>query len=138
MPEADAPITREQKLKALRQIQFALGQVEQPIARACGLSEEIFVALANGELIEVTFDADDGTILDRYHIDKILSKGDLILAQAALVKPHPLQVSIVTPPKSVLRRISEAMGNKLLAAITNALSAAVGAVVGWYLKKHFP
>lgn len=131
-------MTSAQKLKLLRQIQYLLGQSSRLLARNAGLTEEQFVELATEELIEVSLFEDDGPVLDRYHIDKILPKGELILAQEVLAEPDPLRITVVTPPKSVWQRIYEAMGNKLLAAIMNALSAAIGAVIGWYLKKYFP
>ena len=131
-------MTSAQKLKLLRQIQYLLGQQERLLARNAGLTEEEFVELAKEQLIEVSFFEDEGPVLDRYHIDCILPKGELILAQEVLAEPDPLRITVVTPQKSAWQRIYEAMGNKLLAAIMNALSAAIGAVIGWYLKKNFP
>jgi len=138
MPADASPMTSAQKLKLLRQIQYLLGQQERLLARNAGLTEEEFVELAKEQLIEVSFFEDEGPVLDRYHIDCILPKGELILAQEVLAEPDPLRITVVTPQKSAWQRIYEAMGNKLLAAIMNALSAAIGAVIGWYLKKNFP
>jgi hypothetical protein len=85
-------------------------------------------------LIEVSFFEDEGPVLDRYHIDKILPKGELILAQEVLAEPDPLLVSIVTPKKSVCRHIYEGTRSGLW----DLIKIAVGAALGWYLKKHFP
>lgn len=131
-------MTSARKIEVLRQIQHLIGRGGLLLARDAGLTEKELIELANEELIEASHFEDKGQTLDIHHIDKILPKGDLLLFQADLAPAEPLKVVLVTPPKSVWRRIVEAMGNKLLALIMNALSAAIGAVIGWYLKKHFP
>jgi hypothetical protein len=130
----DKPVTPALKVKALRRIQLMLGQVRRIRGLDSGLTEEEFAALANEELVEVSFDADEGPILDRYYIDKILSKGFLILSDADLAQPSPLQVAVVHPHKSVGKRIFEGTRSGLW----DLIKVAAGAVLGWWLKKHFP
>ena len=123
-----------QKLKALRQIRFALDQGELPLARACGLTQEEFEALANEQLIEVYFSKDEGPDLDRYHISKILPGGWSILSQAHVAEPDPVRVAVVPPHKSVCRRIYEGTRSGLW----DLIKVGFGVALGWYLKKYFP
>ena len=107
MPSSDAPLPQAQKLRALRQIQFALSQAEEPLARACGLTQDELAVLANEELIEVFFSKDEGPDLDRFHVSRILPEGLSVLAQAYVAEPDPLRVAVVPPHKSVCKRIYE-------------------------------
>src|ERR1035438_1437390 len=107
MPLDDALISPAQKLKALRQIQFRLDQEEKPIARACGLTEIEFRALASERLIEAGDCQDGPTILDTHRIYKILPAGDAILTLAHVAEPSPLQVTVVPAHKSIWRRAFE-------------------------------
>ena len=125
-------MTPARKLIALRRIQLLLDQIKRLRARDAGLTEAEFVELANGELIEVSFDADDGPVLDRYHIDKILPKGFLILSDDAL-EPSPLRVAVVPPHKSVCKRIYEGTRSGLW----DLIKIAFGAVLGFLLKKYW-
>ena len=134
MSASTLPISPGDKVKALRQIQFVLGQSEQPIARACGVREEVFAVLANERLIEVFRIADEGETLDMWLVSKILPEGFALLSQAFVADPSPLQISVVPHPKSVLRKIYEGTRNGLW----DLIKVAIGAVLGWWLKKHFP
>ena len=129
----DKPVTPALKVKALRRIQLMLGQVRRIRGLDSGLTEEEFAALANEELVEVTFDADEGPILERYYIHKILPKGFLILSDADL-SPSPLQVAVVHPHKSVGTRIFEGTRSGLW----DLIKIAFGAGLGFLLKKYWP
>jgi hypothetical protein len=134
MPLDDVPMPMAQKQKLLRQIQFALDQVGKPTGRACGLTEAEFRALGNERLVEA-FDCNDGdTILDTHRIYRILPAGMSILSQAYVAESPPLQVSVVPPHKSIWRRAFEGTRSGLW----DLIKLAIGAVIGWYLKKHFP
>jgi hypothetical protein len=100
MPSSDEPVSDAQKLTALRQIKFVLDESENPpVARACGITEEIFAALANEEFIEVTFFEDDGPNLDRFRIHRILPKGFAMLAQAHVAnEPLPMVAEQTSAP----------------------------------------
>ena len=135
MPEVDEPNHPARKIKALRQIQLLLDQVGRFRARDSGLTEDEFAELANEELIEVTFDRDEGPTLERYHIEKVLPKGSLILAQSALAAPSPLQVSISIPAKSVCQRIFEGTRSGLWDLIKIAFGAVLGAILTKYFGK---
>jgi hypothetical protein len=136
MPEDGAPITQADKLKALRQIQFVLGQSTQATPRACGLTEAMFRALDNERLLELTFFLDPGEApdLDRFHIEGISDNGTALLAQAHVAEPDPLKISVVPQHKSILRRIYEGTRSGLW----DLIKVAAGAAIGWFLKKHFP
>ena len=136
MPLDDAPMPLAQKLKALRQIQFALDRSARATPRACGLTEDEFPVLANEGLLELTFYLDPGEApdLDRFHIEGISAKGMGMLAQAHVSEPDPLKISVVPLQKSVCRRIYEGTRSGLW----DLIKVAGGAVLGWYLKKHFP
>ena len=125
-----------QTQKALRQIQFALGQSAHVTPRACGLTEAEFPVLANEGLLKLTFFLDPGEApdLDRFHIEAISPKGMGILARAYVSEPDPLKVSVVPPHKSLWRRAFEGTRSGLW----DLIKLAVGAVIGWFLKKHFP
>jgi len=133
MSSDTAQVTQAQKLKALRQIQFVLDRGGHPTARACGLTEPELEALANGGCIEVFFSRDDGPDLDRYHIAKLLPEGWSILSQA-YAADDPVRIAVVPQNKSVLRRIYEGTRSGLW----DLIKVAVGALLGWYLKKYFP
>lgn len=132
MPEAADTISLAQKLKALRQIQYLIGQKGRPLARACGITQDEFAILANEEMIEVTFFRDEGPDLDRYYIEKILPAGDAILAMASVAPPDPLPITLVTPPKSLCRRIFDGTRSGLW----DLIKIAFGAALGW-LAAHF-
>ncbi|MGH7952389.1 MAG: hypothetical protein ACREFE_10795 [Limisphaerales bacterium] len=132
MTAADAPISEAQKLKLPRQIQYLLGQTTQLLVRDAGLTQREFEVLADELLIEVSFFRDEGLDLDRYHIDKILPKGLMVLAQSDLAAPDPLRVTVVTPPKSVCRRIFEGTRSGLW----DLIKIAFGAALGW-IAAHF-
>jgi hypothetical protein len=134
MKSDDAQLSQAQKLRLLRQIQFALAQAERPLARACGLTQDEFATLANEELIEVTFFRDEGPDLDRYRIESILPKGAAILSQASVLEPEPLRVALLPAHKSICRRVYESTRSGLW----DLIKVAAGAALGWYLKKHFP
>ena len=123
-----------QKLKALRQIQFALDQEAHPTGRACGLTAEEFATLANGRLIEAHDCQGGDTILDTHRIYKILPEGFAMLSQAHVAEPVPLQVTVVPAYKSIWRRVFE----RTRSGLWDVIKVAVGAVIGWYLKKYFP
>ena len=129
----DKPVTPALKVKALRRIQLMLGQVKRIRGLDSGLTEAEFAALANEELVEVTFDADEGPILERYYIRKILPKGFLILSDADLSPPSPLQVAVVPHHKSVGTRIFEGTRSGLW----DLIKIAFGAVLGFLLKKYW-
>ena len=133
MTSDDTPMTPARKLIALRRIQLLLDQIRRLRARDAGVTEAEFVEMANGELIEVSFDADDGPVLDRYHIDKILPKGFLILSDDAL-EPSPLRVAVVPHHKSVCTRIFEGTRSGLW----DLIKVAFGVVLGFLLTKYWP
>jgi hypothetical protein len=132
MSSDGAKLSHKQKLKALRKIQFACGQTARPVARACGLSQEELEGLANEQLIELYFVADEGPDLDRYHISTITPAGMAVLTEAH-VEPDPLKISIEPVHKSVWKRIFQATRSGLW----DLIKVAFGAVLGWLLKKYF-
>ena len=132
MPSNPESISQAEKLKALRQIQSALDQVGHPTVRACGLTEKQFEVLADEELIEVTFVADEGPTLDRYYVESILPKGSAILVQDD-ASDAPLRVQIYTPKLSIWSRIFR----KTRSGLWDLIKVAFGAVVGWFLKTYF-
>ena len=134
MNEADAPMSEGETLEHLRRIQYLLGQRGRILARDSGLTEKEFLELDDEQLIEVSHFRDEGEVLDTHHIENILPKGLLILADSVLAKPGPLQVTVVTPPKSLLRRIYAGTRSGLW----DLVKIAAGAVLGWVLKKYFP
>lgn len=130
MPSSDEPISPAQKLKALRQIQFALDQIALPSARACGLTETELEVLANEDSIEVSFSKDEGPILDRCYISKILPGGFAVLAQAHTAPDETLQVSVLPAHKSNWKRIYDATRS----GTWDLIKVAFGALLGWLLK----
>jgi hypothetical protein len=134
MTEAADIIPLVQKLKLLQKLQILLGQTERLLVRDAGLTQKEFEVLADEQLIEVSFFRDDGPDLDRYHIEKILPKGLAILADDALADPDPLLVTVVPQHKSIYRRIYEGTRSGLW----DLIKIAIGAVIGWFLKRHFP
>jgi hypothetical protein len=137
MPLDDDTISLAQKLKLLRKLEILLGQTERLLARDAGLTEEEIAILANTELIEVSFFQDDGPVLDRYHIDKILPKGLAILADDALAAPDPLLVTVLPQHKSISRHIFDQTRSGLWDLIKIAFGAAIGALITWLLTKHY-
>lgn len=135
MPEVDGTIPLAQKLKALRQIQFATGQTERPLVRACGITQKEFEVLADERLIEVSFSKDEGPDLDRYYVDKILPAGFAILAQAHAAEPDPVRVSVVSQSKSVWRRMYEGTRSGLWDLLKIAFGAGLGAILAHYFGK---
>jgi len=132
-----SPITREQKLKALRQIQFQIGQSKHPTGRSCGLTEAEFVIMANELLIEVRDCQDGPTVLDTHRIYKILPEGAAMLSQAFVAEPEPVRVIVSTPPKSFGRRIFEWMVNNIPGMILSAVFGGIVALfVAWIVWKH--
>ncbi|HZL79544.1 MAG TPA: hypothetical protein VFC17_11885 [Candidatus Limnocylindrales bacterium] len=136
MPEADELITQAEKLKALRQIQFQLGQIKHPLARSCGLTEAMFRVLVSEQLIRAGDCQDGPTILDTHRIYKILPEGHAILSLAHVADPEPLKVIDATPPKSIWIRIFEGTRSGLWDLIKVALGAIAGGLVTLYLTHH--
>lgn len=136
MPLDAEPMPLAQKLKAVRQIQFVLGQSTRATPRACGLTEDDFPILANEGLLELTFfrEAGEAPDLDRFHIEGISDKGMALLAKAHVAEPDPLKIAVVPQHKSILLRIYEGTRSGLW----DLIKVAVGAGIGWFLKKHFP
>jgi hypothetical protein len=131
---ANAPIPQRQVLEALRKVQFMFTLTTRPLARACGLTQEELATLANGGLIEVTSSSDEGPDLDRYHVERILPEGFSILAHEHVAKPNPLEVVLVPSHKSIYKRVFEATRS----GTWDLIKVALGAVLGWYLKKYLP
>ena len=136
MPQAAAPITHAEQLRALRQIESALGRKEHPTLRACGLTQDIAAFVANERLIEVYIIADEGSDLDRYVVDKIAASGLGILAQGDVAEPDPLRVSVVPRQESAWLKIRRALVSGLWDVIKIALGVPVGIVVGYFLWKY--
>ena len=134
MPQADKPKTPNLKVTALRRIRLLLDRPGLLHARDAGLTEDEFVELANEQLIEIHFDADEGPVFDRYYIDSILPKGELILADDALAAPDPLRVAVVPHHKSVGTRIFEGTRS----GVWDLIKVAFGVVLGFLLKKYWP
>lgn len=136
MPLADAPISPAEKLKALRQIESALNRTRHPTLRACGLTEEVAVAVANEGLIELRIIADEGSDLDRYIVNKIDAVGLGILAQGDVAEPSPLQVSVLPQHLSFATRLRRALLSGAWNVVKIALGIPVGIVIGYFLAKH--
>ena len=130
-----APISQAQKIKALRQIQYLIGQGQQPLALACGLTEAMFLQLCDDELIEVTHFRDEGPTLEIHRIHKILPKGDALLAQA-YVAPSPSQVTLVEPHRTISQHVGRWTGKTLLEFLKGAAYAGGGFLAGWFAAKY--
>jgi len=136
MLQADAPISHADKLRALRQIESALGRSKHPTLRGCGLSEEMAAIVANELLVEVYFVADEGPDLDRYRVNRILEAGLGMLAQGDVAEAEPLKISVVPHQESVWLKIRRALVSGVWDVVKIALGVPVGVLVGWFLWKH--
>lgn len=138
MPATDEPISPAEKLKALRQIQSALGRSKHPTLRGCGLTEEIALALATEQppeqVVNLFLVADDGSVLDRCRVNSISESGLGILAMGDVAEPSPLKIAVVPHPVSFLSKLFQATRSGLW----DIIKVAAGAIIGWFLKKHFP
>jgi hypothetical protein len=135
MPSNDEAMGLVQVLKALRQIQGALGRQARPIARACGLMEAEFLTLEGEGLIEVTHFAESGPVLDIHRIEKILPKGEAILAANPT---ESLRMTLQPPQRSIWSRIGEVTGKILWGLIKLAVPIAGALFVAWYVwKRHW-
>ena len=120
-------------LAALRRIQLATDHKERPLARACGLTEEMFQKLADEQLIEVTHFQDEGDCLDIHHIERILPKGHAILVSAPI---EPSKVILEPMKRSLWLRMFRVLGTGLWDLIKLAIAAGLGVLGGWFLAKH--
>jgi hypothetical protein len=140
MPEAGAPLSHNEKLKALRQIQSALGRSKHPTLRGCGLTEEIALALATEQspeqVVNLFLVADDGPVLDRCRVNTISEAGLGILAMGDVAELPPLKISVVPHPVSVWSKIFQATRSGLWDIIKIVLGAFGGGLVTWYLTHH--
>jgi hypothetical protein len=139
MTEDAQPMTRKQKIDAVKKVQFQLenGQLKHPLVRACGLTELELRVLTNELLVEVFDDADTDDYRDKYRIASILPAGFAILSQAAVDAPEPIQVMLVTPPKSCGRSIFEWMASNIPALIIGSVLAVLGGIfVAWFVWIH--
>jgi hypothetical protein len=136
MQSAAAPLSHNEKLKALRQIQSALGRSKHPTLRGCGLTEEIALALATEDPLEQVVNlyivADDGSVLDRCRVNTISEAGLGILAMGDVAELPPLKISVVPHPVSFWSKILRATGSGLWDLIKMPISA----IVGYYVGKH--
>jgi hypothetical protein len=140
MSEAGEPLSHNEKLKALRQIQSALGHSKHPTLRGCGLTEEVALALATEQspeqVVNLFLVEDDGSVLDRCRVNSISEAGLGILAMGHVAEPPPLKISVVPPPVSVLSKIFQATRSGLWDIIKIALGALAGGAVTLYLTHH--
>jgi|ERR1039458_6417902 hypothetical protein len=136
MPSEDAPISHAEKLKALRQIQYALLHSKHPTLRACGLTQDVAATVANELLIEIYIVADEGSDLDRYVVNKIAASGLGILAQGDVAEPSPLKISVMPRHESAFVKIRRTLVSGLWDVIKIALGIPVGILVGWFIWKH--
>ena len=131
------PLIEAQKLKILRQIQAALYREEHPTLRACGLSEEIAQAVAcepqPEPIVDLWIVEDEGPVMDRCRVRKISDIGLGILARGDGAEPSPMQVTVVPPKRSIYEQIRQATRS----GSRDLVKVAFGAIVGWFLKKHF-
>jgi len=126
-------LTDTQRLTALRLIESALRREEHPKLRACGLTEGIAQAVANEGLVEFWL-TDEGSYLDQYRVDSLTPKGLGILALADVAEPSPLRVRVEPRHESIWSKIFRSTRSGLW----DLVKIGVGAVIGWFLKKHFP
>jgi hypothetical protein len=126
------------KVKALRQVQFVLGESRRATPRSCGLTEDEFPILANEELLGLTIVQDPGEApdLDRFHIVSISPKGMAILAKAHVAEPDPVKIDIVPREKPIWLRIYDATRSGLWDLIKLAFGAICGGLVTWYILNH--
>jgi hypothetical protein len=137
MPSDDEAAEADHILEALRRIQRTLDHQERPLARACGLTEKMFLLLDDSQLIEVSHFASEGGILDRHRIERISPKRHAILA-ANPVEKEPLKVIVEVPQKSVRLQIAEVTGKTLWGLIKLVFPLGVALFVAWYAwKKHW-
>jgi hypothetical protein len=140
MPEADAPISQAEKLKALRQIETALHRSKLPTLRGCGLTEEIALALATEQppeqVVNLFLVEEDGSVLDRCRVNTISESGLGILAQGDVAELPPLKISVQKHQESAWSKIFQATRSGLWDIIKIALGALGGGAVTWYLTHH--
>jgi hypothetical protein len=120
-------------LKALRQIQSALGRSKHPTLRACGLTEAVAASVANERLIELWIIADEGSDLDRFAVREIAAPGLGILAQGDVADLPPLKVSVLKHQESAWINTLRVLGKGLWELV----KIGVGVALGWYLAKRF-
>ena len=138
MPLDAEPLSPAEKLKALRQIESALGRSKHPMLRACGLTEEVAAKAANEGLVLV-FEAgedDAKSLLDKYAISKISESGLGILAAGDVAEPSPLPVALHPRQEATRSKLIRLTGSGLWEIVKLALAAFFGGVVSWYLTKH--
>jgi hypothetical protein len=138
MTNTPSPLTRDEKIKALLQIETAMWTKKHPRLRACGFTEETATILATVEdpepIITLAIVADDGSMLDRCCIDSITDFGRGLLAQAAVEESGPLRVSMVPEEKAFGRRLFEATRSGTWDLIKIAFGAFMGACFTWWFK----
>ncbi len=122
----------------LHQLQYRLDQGEQPTPRSAELTETEFQEMAAAKLFRLEKLEEDGDVLDNFVICDLLYPAQVLLAK------HPSPISPIQrvqsqpPPVSPAARLFSWLGSKLWEIVRMAFSAVIGAVAGWYLKKHFP
>lgn len=122
------------RLRALRQIQSAVTREEHPTLRACGISENTAIALLNEELITAWKVRESGNVLDDLRIESLTDTALGLLSTASVQEPAPLKVTIEPKHESVWNRIFK----KTRSGAWDLVKIALGAVLGWWLKKYFP
>ncbi|HTH48650.1 MAG TPA: hypothetical protein VMB21_14150 [Candidatus Limnocylindria bacterium] len=122
-----------EQLKALRRIKFVHGQVKQLIALDCELTEKGFHTLVQEGLIEVSLAADGPPTAATCYIEKITAKGYSLLARGETDDEVFLKNALSAPKGSLWMRVYKGTRSGLW----DLVKVALGAAVGWYLKKCF-
>lgn len=121
------PLSKAERLTALRKESHALDRYREATFRGCGLTETEAKALWEGGDVAARLKADIGPYLDRYIVWQILDSGKAILTEAEVSEQDPLRVLVEPPRKTASGHLADWM--KYL------LGAAVGAAVTWLLNR---
>ena len=125
----------KRKLEVLSLLRELLGQGVHPTLRDAGLTEIEAQELANEGLIQIG-DQGIGDELDRYVVADLTDRALTFLTRN---KVYPQSHVVAhTPRRPVSERFAQALAKKTWDLIWAAGKIAVGILLGWWLKKHFP